>query len=1018
MAQLDATAEVLGAVRRVRRRLVVVSLLEAGLSATLALLVLSAVVVLLASQDVDPTPLRWTLGIGIVGALAGATALAARSGLRRARSIVDVALLVEERVPGLHSGVVSTLEFAAAAPDPDPVSAALVERLAERTAERLRGIAPGALVDGGRAERAARLLGIAVTVLGVAGVVVPDPFRQGLHTLVEGRADAAAVLGPQSAVVEANVRDIRFRFVYPAYMRRPTRELVGAGGDIAAPRGTVVEVRATALRASRDAQILMGRDGGRTVPLTVEAGVDLAGSFTVQDAMTYRFRLVTRDSVRLDEVGSHTVDVEPDAAPEVRLLAPDKDLELNKQDRLTLVYQANDDVGLGQVDLVVRRAGAAEVRRRIATLDADLRHQGDAQLDLAETEAKPGETLEVWVEAFDQDTVSGPKSGRSEVRRVKIWSPEEKHEENVDRLAALVEVMLVVLADRLESPIDSLSVARWKEALDVSSSANARMEKVTKALDGVLTAIAEDPLMPPEVIGDLTVIRDREDELRRAEARTMKAALLLEAESPRQREHLTMLWTHNNESVDALEEDIVKLEDLVDRLRQEKLMTQTRDLLSQQGKLMELLDKLAKSGNAEDAAKAQKQIDALQDQLRDMMEQIAKQAKRLPYDNFNASALDPQGTTKDVFDFQKELDEIRDLLAQGRVEEAMKKAEELQKAMASLMSSMEEGFEGMSGGMSAEAHQKMTELDQKLGEVAAAEQAVHQGTTEVAESRQQAMQEAAGETLKEMLREQKEKADQQRQKLGEVGTDPMDPRDRDALDSGKEGMRELSERLGAEDVEQALQMAEQAAQQLGELAQELAMGADHAEEQQRAEALHEAGRTAKQAGKAAGEIAEALKELQPEPGEMMSPEDRQKMADLAGKQGEAQKKLGEAGQQMKEMGPMPGMEGLQQLLEGAGQSMEQAEQRLSEQRPGAAQRSEESALDSLDRARKRIQQMMKPQRGGGPGMGLSHERAEIPKAEDYQVPAEFREEVLKAMREGAPKRFEGMIQRYYEELIR
>lgn len=1018
MSRTDSTTEILGVIRRVRRRLVLVAVLEAGLSAALGVLLLVSVAVLLAAQDLDPTPLRWAIGLGAMAALAGAFALASRRGLRVARSELEVALLIESRVPGLYSGVVSTLEFAGSPPE-DPVSASLVAQLAARTAERLDGVTAAHLVDARRAERAAHVLGVVVIALGLLAIVVPGPFQLGLHTLIEGRAAASSARGPQSAEVESNVRDIRFRFVYPAYMRRPAREMPGAGGDISAPAGTVVEVRATALRASRDALLLMGSEERRPVPLSIEGGIDLAGFFTVSEPTTYSFRLVTRDGVRLDETGSHTVDVEPDHEPEVLLLAPEADQELNKQDRLVLVYQAVDDIGLGQVDVVYRRLGGGDVvRRRVATLDADLRHQGDATLDLADTDAKPGDTLEVWVEAFDQDTVGGPNVGRSEVRRVKIWSPEEKHEENVDRLAALVEVMLGVLADRLESPIDSLKLERWTDALDVASSANLRMQKVTAALNEVLAGIVEDPMMPAEVVGDLTAIRDRQDELRRGEERDLKSALVLDADHPRRREMLTLLWTDNNESVDALEEDIIKLEDLVDRLRQDKLMTQTRDLLSQQGQLMDLLDKLRKSGDPNDIAKAQEQIDALQDQLRNMMEQIAKQAKKLPFDNFNASALDPKGTHKDVVDFQKELDEIRELLAQGRIDEAMKKAEELQRAMGELMSSMEEGFEGMAGAASSEAQEKMSEMEQKLGEVAAAEKEVHEGTSEVAEARKEAMQEALGESLKELMREQKQKADAARAKLGEIGPSGMDPRDQGALDSGKEGLRELSERLEAEDIEQSLRLAEDAEQQLDQLASELAKGADTAEDGQRAGQLHEAGRKARQAGQTAGEIAEALRGLQPEPGEMMTPQDRERLAELSQKQGEARQKLESLGQEMKEMGPMPGMEGLEQLMEGAGQSMQQAEQRLSEKRPGEAQRSEEAALDALDRARKRMKQMMKPKQGGGPGMGLSHERAEIPKAEDYQVPAEFREEVLKAMREGAPKRFAPMIQKYYEELIR
>ncbi len=60
------------------------------------------------------------------------------------------------------------------------------------------------------------------------------------------------------------------------------------------------------------------------------------------------------------------------------------------------------------------------------------------------------------------------------------------------------------------------------------------------------------------------------------------------------------------------------------------------------------------------------------------------------------------------------------------------------------------------------------------------------------------------------------------------------------------------------------------------------------------------------------------------------------------------------------------------------------------------------------------------QQGGDSGEGAepSHERVEIPGAEAYKVPEEFRKDLLDAMRQGAPERYKGEVQRYYEELVK
>ena len=54
----------------------------------------------------------------------------------------------------------------------------------------------------------------------------------------------------------------------------------------------------------------------------------------------------------------------------------------------------------------------------------------------------------------------------------------------------------------------------------------------------------------------------------------------------------------------------------------------------------------------------------------------------------------------------------------------------------------------------------------------------------------------------------------------------------------------------------------------------------------------------------------------------------------------------------------------------------------------------------------------------GDGREASREKVKIPGAEAYKVPEEFRKDLLDAMRQGAPERYKGEVQRYYEELVK
>jgi hypothetical protein len=116
--------------------------------------------------------------------------------------------------------------------------------------------------------------------------------------------------------------------------------------------------------------------------------------------------------------------------------------------------------------------------------------------------------------------------------------------------------------------------------------------------------------------------------------------------------------------------------------------------------------------------------------------------------------------------------------------------------------------------------------------------------------------------------------------------------------------------------------------------------------------------------------------------------------------------------------------------------MGQAAGELGQRNPQRGHGQQRQALDALERFRKGLEEMAQNARGqGGQGfpmpfaMGgnegregddgdLSRERVEIPGAEAYKVPEEFRRDILEAMKQGAPEPYKPELQRYYQELVK
>ncbi len=115
--------------------------------------------------------------------------------------------------------------------------------------------------------------------------------------------------------------------------------------------------------------------------------------------------------------------------------------------------------------------------------------------------------------------------------------------------------------------------------------------------------------------------------------------------------------------------------------------------------------------------------------------------------------------------------------------------------------------------------------------------------------------------------------------------------------------------------------------------------------------------------------------------------------------------------------------------------MREAERRLGQGEPGAASEEERGALDQLSRLSKAMSQSPGGHGGGVPnhfsfgqteGEGSSdgapestdHEHVVVPGADQYQVPAQFRRDILDAMKQKAPKPYEDQVKHYYQEIVK
>jgi hypothetical protein len=204
--------------------------------------------------------------------------------------------------------------------------------------------------------------------------------------------------------------------------------------------------------------------------------------------------------------------------------------------------------------------------------------------------------------------------------------------------------------------------------------------------------------------------------------------------------------------------------------------------------------------------------------------------------------------------------------------------------------------------------------------------------------------------------------------------------------------------------------------------------------------VDEAHRKVDDAVPKAREIRESLSKLFPDPRSVLGQDAQKQLGELSKRQAQLeqqaqglQQKLGELMQQAPVFPP----DAQAQLGESRGH-MGQAASELGNKNPQRGHGEQELALDALSRFQKGLEEAAKKGKGQSGGMGFpfpfadsgdageesgdgreaSREKVQIPGAEAYRVPEEFRKDLLDAMKQGAPERYKGDVQRYYEELVK
>jgi len=825
-------------------------------------------------------------------------------------------------------------------------------------------------------------------------------------------------LAPEKTGDYLELADIEITLRYPEYTKLEPGKLDGGSTDVKTVKGTVVQFEAKPLHSFNEGALMV--ENSVSVPVEREDG-RIKAEFTILSSGSF---VITETSKGLSS-RPYNIIAEEDKKPEVKIYSPaGNTVELGSEEKIDIFYEAEDDFEISRILLNwENQRNQSDVP--IQT-DGEQINKIDGRILWGPSGINPedGDTIKLRVLAYDNDTISGPKPGMSNVITVKLKDGRSKHRETLNFAGQLMEELLDILGDEInlsareenfESGGDSeqsVRVLDEKEILKKQKNLTLKIEHATNTLDTTISSMSEDEYSDYTFFVGLTNM-----DLRLNGLLDERKYLIESSAKP----DLVKIDGLMEREIPEFEGDILLLDSL---LQGDKLMDSLRsgnELLSEYKELSELLSQLKDGGNEEITGQIQEKLD----QIRDLMSQLAKKMENL------GGEIQEGFLNQDAFkaqNMQKQLDQISKLAQEGNIEEALSMLESMSQGLQNMIASLENGMQSFGSSMMAKEMSKLNELVSRISNIEKQESSLKDSTEGLKNSLLEDP-DLPGENLREFVESELTKTKEITRNLKEglariSGSSPDggNPEGAYLMEKMIEKTEQLNNWLKAMDFNEAANNAksvEETTLGLKEMSNINFGGLGKASEE-----IGNASRIAR-------EVSRDLKQFSEIGG------GGRQFTERAERQDEIEGQTGELNNDLSELGSgffvAPG---LGEKLEQAEDFMGNASQDLRSRLVSKAISNQEEALKSLREAKQQAQDMlgqMKMSAGGNgssaPMMlgqrpsgqspqGVENRYVEIPAVDESQIGKEFKQKILEAMKAGSPEGYSELNKKYYDRIIK
>ncbi len=644
----------------------------------------------------------------------------------------QAALLAETKYPELNNSLInaSQLERHLADHQGSLFSLSFIREQLQRTQSEIQELDPDSVVSGQKAVPARNVFLVTLFVLIATNALLPDLWRQDssdsqelaqTQTLQNQNQEVSRPAGSRT---DYQIDNLTLTLEFPAYTQLKKQTLLE--GSIKALPGTEVKLNGNSNLPVDGAELVVNnRDH---FIMDVNGLRNLKGSFIIREKGQYQFKVKTPEGKKLLLAEKYSIELEQDKSPQVILFPANPKPVYYETDNVQMFYEAHDDFGIRQIDLIARINETTLTKRIKRFKQPEKDSTGNFTWSLALEALQPGDEVQYFLEVKDNDNVTGPNTGQSEIYRFIIFDS-RKEQENLVRLQEeLSEKMIALLAKGLvegEVLKTTITDPLYGKKL-LASHADALIDII--GLAQRIKDQAKDFNYFPRpyltllnnIISGLTTLREEQiDTINKIQGTILKPTPVSI--------NTASVENLNGRMVTHLEQDILYLIRMTNRQKMDQVMDLENQLAKLTEALQEEFENIRDKKSALTSNQLRSRLNEIQQTLQKMMDKLSRQNQSAPDEFLNSKAYKSMNLEETMASLEK----IKDLASQGKMDEAMELLKKVAEDLRVLANQLDQAKSSMDSLVDSQIMEQINESVMKLESLEKKQKEVIENTSEI-----------------------------------------------------------------------------------------------------------------------------------------------------------------------------------------------------------------------------------------------------------------------------------------------